>query len=99
MVFDAIVKDTNLYTIYKDIIPPHVHGERLLSVLEIYGPLFIQVFILKSVGLVLLRAIESDMLKESEEAQELELEHIRRKKLEEYTKGLNNDENTATRGQ
>lgn len=99
MVFDAIVKDTNLYTIYKDIIPPHVHGERLLSVLEIYGPLFIQVFILKSVGLVLLRAIESDMLKESEEAQELELEHIRRKKLEEYTKGLNNVENTATRGQ
>lgn len=99
MVFDAIVKDTNLYTIYKDIIPPHVQGERLLSVLEIYGPLFIQVFILKSVGLVLLRVIESDMLKESEEAQELELEQIRRKKLEEYTKGLNNDENTAARGQ
>ena len=40
-----------------------------------------------------------DMLKESEEAKELELEKLRRKKLEEYMKGLNNDENTATRGQ
>ena len=99
MVFDAIVKDTNLYTIYKDIIPPHMRGDRLLNVLEIYGPLFIQVFILKSVGLTLLRVIEMDMLKESEEAKELELEKLRRKKLEEYMKGLNNDENTATRGQ
>ena len=99
-IFDTIIQDVNLYEIYKDIIPPHVEKDRLKGVYEIYGPLIMQVFIAKVIGLNIISAIEPDLIKERDDAIAKEAEAKRKEKMAEFYKKYqeeseSNDENKS----